>query len=368
MILGFDDLERITGGVAMVDGGFDPLHMGHVLYFRAAKQTGLPVFCSVSPDDYVATKHPVLLPQDVRCGLIDEFASVDYVHAARRSTAQMLEQVRPRIYVKGDHWKDRLPAEEIEICRRHGIEILFTPTVVDSSSERVKALSAAGDAARQVADYEAFVDAQKATAAEAYDAAYFHDDWRADGASNYTVEERRRLEGRNPALIKEVFAAAAVLDMGCGPGALMFLLHELGVRADGVDFAEASKALAPPEVRERIRIGSVVDIDLPPDSYDLVICREVLEHLTVLQVQQAVQNMCRITSRYVYVTTRFHPRPQSLFDVATEFHVDPTHITLMHIEMLRLMFVLQGLRRRRDLEARMDWLNKGRVLIYEKEG
>jgi hypothetical protein len=30
------------------------------------------------------------------------------------------------------------------------------------------------------------------------------------------------------------------------------------------------------------------------------------------------------------------------------------------------MFVLQGFRRRQDLEARMDWMSKGRVLVYEK--
>ena len=38
----------------------------------------------------------------------------------------------------------------------------------------------------------------------------------------------------------------------------------------------------------------------------------------------------------------------------------------MNMDMLRLMFVLQGFRRRSDLETRMDWMNKGRVLVYEK--
>jgi hypothetical protein len=36
--------------------------------------------------------------------------------------------------------------------------------------------------------------------------------------------------------------------------------------------------------------------------------------------------------------------------------------------MLRLMFVLEGCRSRPDLEARMDWGNKGRVLVLEKLG
>ncbi len=103
-----------------------------------------------------------------------------------------------------------------------------------------------------------------------------------------TTRSRRgaQIEAKNPALIKEVFAAGAVLDLGCGPGALMHLLWELGVDVEGIDFAESSKRLATPEVRDRITIGYVGDATLKPaDAYDLVICREVLEHLTVLQVQ-----------------------------------------------------------------------------------
>lgn len=218
----------------------------------------------------------------------------------------------------------------------------------------------------RITEYEAFLHAQTSAAAEIYNAAYFHDDWRKDTGGDYTVEARRKLEGRNPQLIRDVFQPRTVLDLGCGPGALMFLLHELGIEADGVDFAPASKEIAPPEVADRIIICSAVDVALPDAAYDLVICREVIEHLTVLEAQKAVQNICRITGRFAYVTTRFHPNPADLFDVTTEFAVDPTHITLMNMQMLRLMFVLQGLRRRPDLEQAMDWLNKGRVLVYEK--
>jgi hypothetical protein len=77
--------------------------------------------------------------------------------------------------------------------------------------------------------------------------------------------------------------------------------------------------------------------------------------------------MCAMSSRYIYVTTRFHPSPSSLLDIADERQVDPTHITLMTNALLRVLFVLEGFRSRPDLERRMDWLNKGRVLVYEKQ-
>jgi SAM-dependent methyltransferase len=217
-----------------------------------------------------------------------------------------------------------------------------------------------------ITDFEERVIAQRTVAAAHYDQEYFTGDWR-DAGNNYSLETRRTIEAKNPSLIKEVFQPRKVLDLGCGPGALMHLLWELGVDVEGIDFAPSSRQLATPQVRDRITVGAVTDPALKSaGAYDLVVCREVLEHLTVLQVKQAVANMARLTSKYIYVTTRFHPSPSSLLDFTTQFDVDPSHITLLNKDMLRLMFVLEGCRSRPDLEARMDWGNKGRVLVLEK--
>jgi SAM-dependent methyltransferase len=217
----------------------------------------------------------------------------------------------------------------------------------------------------EVDAFEAAVLAQAPTSSDHYDETYFADGWR-EGDNRYELETRRRIEARNPQLIKEVFAPERVLDVGCGPGFLMLFLQELGVDVHGVDYAQASLELAPPEVRERITIGETSDVDAPPRSFDLVICREVIEHLTVLQTRETVRQMCQASSRFVYITTRFHPDPNSLLDFGTQFEVDPTHITLMSKDFLRVLFVLEGFRRRADLEQRMDWGGKNRVLVYER--
>jgi SAM-dependent methyltransferase len=213
--------------------------------------------------------------------------------------------------------------------------------------------------------FEETVLAQSPPSVADYDDAYFASDWRHEG-NRYDLETRRRIEDRNPALVKEVFAPARVLDVGCGPGFLMLFLAELGLEVEGVDFSPASRELAPPEVRDRIRIGDVTEAHVPARSFDLVVCREVLEHLTVLQIRRTVAQLCRASSRFVYVTTRFHPSPQDLVDVTTDLETDPTHITLLAKDFLRCLFVLEGFRRREDLEERMDWAGKGRVLVYER--
>ena len=218
----------------------------------------------------------------------------------------------------------------------------------------------------EVEDFEQAVFEQRPVDASHYDQEYFASDWRRDD-NRYDLETRRRVEARNPELITEVFQPRRVLDVGCGPAFLMFFLHELGVDVSGIDFSPSSRELAPAAMRDRITVGAVTDRHVAEPSYDLVICREVVEHLTVLEIRRTITELCHASSRYVYLTTRFHPDPQGLLDFTTQFEVDPSHITLLAKDFLRCLFVLEGFRRRADLEQRMDWAGKDRVLVYERQ-
>jgi D-beta-D-heptose 7-phosphate kinase/D-beta-D-heptose 1-phosphate adenosyltransferase len=135
MIVSTDQLPGLAGRVTMVSGGFDPLHPGHLAYFRAAAALGAPLLVNVSNDEWVAPKHVPLLTQAERIQVIDALEMVEYVHAERGPTFEVLRGLRPRYFAKGADWEGRLPDEEVDACREGGSEIVFLDTVLDSSTD-----------------------------------------------------------------------------------------------------------------------------------------------------------------------------------------------------------------------------------------
>ena len=136
MILEFAQLKDYRGRVAMVDGAFDPLHRGHVEYFRAAvEKLDVPLLCNVASDRYIRTKNrPPLLPEDQRAAVIDAIRYITYTHINLFDTETILRELRPKYYVKGSDWQGRLPAEQVTICGEHGVEVVYLDTVFDSST------------------------------------------------------------------------------------------------------------------------------------------------------------------------------------------------------------------------------------------
>jgi cytidyltransferase-like protein len=134
MIVSTADLVNYRDQVTMVDGGFDPLHHGHVAYLEAAAGLGLPVLCNVSSDEYVVRKHPPFLDQAERGAILDAIRFVDYTHLSQIETVEVLRLLRPRPYAKGADWRGRLPEAEQSACAELGIEVVYLDTVLDSST------------------------------------------------------------------------------------------------------------------------------------------------------------------------------------------------------------------------------------------
>ena len=147
MIINSKSLASLRGKVSMVDGSFDPLHDGHIEYFRHAKLIGHPVLCNIAPDSWTRSKHRVLITQEKRAVVIDSIRFIDFVHIANTSTAKILEDLKPICYIKGDDWlsKGGVPQVEKQLCEDLGIRIVYLDTVRNSSTTILKNYDAISD-------------------------------------------------------------------------------------------------------------------------------------------------------------------------------------------------------------------------------
>src|SRR5256885_1341715 len=124
--------------MVLADGCFDPLHLGHIRYLRAAAALGRPLVVNLAPDEAITAKGrgPFQL-REKRMAMVLALDMVDHVIAEPLMAAILAR--KPQIVVKGSDWRGRLPAEIRQACQIVGAEIHYTDTQDRTSTERLTA-------------------------------------------------------------------------------------------------------------------------------------------------------------------------------------------------------------------------------------
>ena len=129
-----------------------------------------------------------------------------------------------------------------------------------------------------------------------------------------------------------------VLDVGCARGLLVQSFAIQGVDARGFDISVHAIESAHEDVRARLSVASATE---PIEGrYDLVTCIEVLEHMSEVDAQLAIDHLTAVTDRV-------------LFSSSPEDHDEPTHINTNPGEQWAAWFAERGFFRRVDVDVSM---------------
>lgn len=127
-----------------------------------------------------------------------------------------------------------------------------------------------------------------------------------------------------------------VLDAGCAMGLLVEALRQRKVEAWGLDVSEYAIERVSQDARPFCSVGSVTK-PLERD-YDLIVCIEVLEHLTPREAEQAIENFALHSKDVLFSSTPFD-------------YKEPTHQNVQPLEYWAELFARNSFFRDVDFDA-----------------
>ena len=99
------NLKKKRKKVGLCIGGYDLLHPGHALHFKAAKKLCDVLIVGITTDEFVQKRKGIGRPiysQELRTFFVSQIESVDFVVLSPYKTAvDLIKKLKPDIYIKG---------------------------------------------------------------------------------------------------------------------------------------------------------------------------------------------------------------------------------------------------------------------------
>jgi SAM-dependent methyltransferase len=169
-----------------------------------------------------------------------------------------------------------------------------------------------------------------------FDQNYFEDGIRSrvSGYENYRWMPERSLREASEIINKIQFDR--VLDFGCAKGFLVRAMRLLGKDAHGVDISEYAIENAHPLSRDFLtKISKPAEIS---DGWDLIIAKDVLEHLTKDEIKH-VLDVFRTKTNKLFIAVPLGEEGRLRI---REYEVDKTHVTRENEEWWLEVLVAAG--------------------------
>ena len=149
-IISFKELSKIRDKyqndkvkTVLAHGVFDIFHIGHLLYFKEAKNNNRKLIVSVTSDEFVnkGEARPIFNIKK-RIELLSSIDCIDHVVISNSSSAvKVIENLQPNFYIKGKDYKNnkidlgKNLKEEIKAIKKHKGKFIISKTKLFSSSK-----------------------------------------------------------------------------------------------------------------------------------------------------------------------------------------------------------------------------------------
>ena len=166
----------------------------------------------------------------------------------------------------------------------------------------------------------------------------------------------------------------SIIDIGCGKGEIINSLSSIkkNIKLLAVDVTDINKA----NIKSDFLIGSLPNIKVKDKSFDLVLCLEVLEHLSNDIFQESLNELSRIAKKYIIIGVPYRENLQTKQTHCNTcnktFHIDGHLRTFNNISNLFKDFklenkILAGIKQKRQITFFVKLKNILGNYYYEDE-
>ena len=126
--------------IAVTNGCFDILHVGHIHSFREAKRNGDILIVAVNSDNSVRSlKGPSrpFTPEDQRAAILAAVEEVDYVVIFdEMDPLAIITEIKPQVLVKGEDWAEGAVIGQ-DVVESEGGKVIRVPLIQGVSTSRL---------------------------------------------------------------------------------------------------------------------------------------------------------------------------------------------------------------------------------------
>jgi len=104
------------------------------------------------------------------------------------------------------------------------------------------------------------------------------------------------------AAVVRSLGARSCFELGCFTGSVISLLADAGISVLGAEVSHLAFAFAKPNIREAMIFGDLLALDID-QRFDVVLCMDVLEHISPLKLDNYIEKLLSLMDRdgYIYL-------------------------------------------------------------------
>tara|TARA_Y100000034_G_scaffold135722_1_gene208787 strand:- start:6292 stop:7002 length:711 start_codon:yes stop_codon:yes gene_type:complete len=158
---------------------------------------------------------------------------------------------------------------------------------------------------------------------------------------NIVMNTLKKIINRKVGKIRGGKTQLKALDIGCSGGRYCFSFAKLGINTTGIDIAKKATDFAAKKAKElniknlNFQVGEATNLKFKPNTFDIIICIEVLHHLSNKDLKKALAEIHRVLKPGGFLIIDLKNKLNPVINLTYKHHTNKTFKNTGHLMLTR---------------------------------